>query len=76
MLYKFEGFHEGHIKTLTWNEDDSGFVTTGIDRHFGVWQLPKLKPEHMEHKIAPVWKYEQPLFKFYSTCIIKVETEF
>jgi WD40 repeat protein len=30
-------WHSGSVKSITWNEDDTGFVTTAIDNSIAVW---------------------------------------
>lgn len=70
--YVFKG-HEGHLRNISWTEDDSGLVTTGIDNKIAVWQLPK--PDDTSKRPEPVWTYVSKLNEFISTVSIKVELE-
>lgn len=72
--YKFS-YHTGNVKTMTWNEDDTGFLTTAKDNTIAVWQLPKMQSEQEDQeKIKPVWIYKKPLMQITSAVIIKTET--
>ncbi len=68
------GWHLSSVKSITWNEDDTGFVTAGIDNSIAVWQLPKLQGAAENIKNEPVWTFKKTLARFLSTIAIKMET--
>ena len=70
--YIFKG-HEGHLRNISWTDDDSGLITTGIDNKIAVWHLPK--PEALDKRPEPIWSYVSKLNEFISTVSIKVELE-
>ena len=59
--YIFKG-HQGHIRSISWLEDDTGFVTSALDASIMVW---KLNPG--EGQENPVWQYKLKNVDF--TCV-------
>lgn len=56
-------FHKAHVKSISWLEDDSGFVSTAADSSIAVWRLPRLMASvpGEKHVNRPVWTYEAEL---------------
>ena len=59
--YNFKA-HNGHIRSITWFQDDTGFVSSGFDQTIYYW---KLNPKPDEQN--PVWHLNVPNNDF--TCL-------
>ena len=60
--YNFKA-HNGHIRSITWFQDDTGFVSSGFDQTINYWNLnPK------EGKKNPQWSLTVPNSDF--TCLL------
>ena len=58
-------FHKAHVKSISWLEDDSGFVSTATDSSIAVWRLPRLTASNPgeKHVNRPIWTYEAELVR-------------
>lgn len=66
--YKFSA-HTGKVKSITWLEDDTGFVTVGADSQILYW---KLKPNG---EANPAWVHEGKTQQFLDCEVIREESE-
>ena len=68
-------FHKAFVKSITWTEDDSGFVSTSIDNIIAVWALPKIEgssnKDLFPKKNEPIWTYRSGITHFLATVSIK-----
>ena len=61
--------HQGKVKCIEWTDDDSGFVSAGLDGFVIFWKLhPEIFAAHGEkrsgHEKNPQWRYEHKFGKF------------
>ena len=62
--------HMGHVRSISWLDDDTGFVTSALDATINCW---KLNPEEKEDN--PVWGYKLKNVDFTCVKAYKPESE-
>ena len=65
-------WHKGNIRTITWLEDDSGFISTAGDNTLAVWLLPKTGQSGPN---VPLWTYNWKYTAFTASVGYKTEIE-
>lgn len=58
-------WHKPNVRSISWLEDDVGFVSTDANSNIAVWMLPRIQSNAAAN--APIWTFNSNNVNFTST---------
>ena len=58
-------WHKANVRSISWLEDDIGFVSSAADNTIAVWLMPRIQTNGQAN--VPLWTYRCNMVNFTST---------